>query len=65
MGGSGYERFKEGIYDSGSKNTTSLIKPDGSQEPGFSLKYNTGYVKKIPELQNLFIFVIVTEVPVQ
>ena len=23
-------------------NTTTLIKPDGSQEPGFSLKYNTG-----------------------
>ena len=45
MGGSGYERLEEGIYDSGSKNTTSLIKPDGSQEPGFSLKYNTGYVK--------------------
>ena len=45
MGGSGYERFEEGIYDSGSKNTTTLIKPDGSQEPGFSLKYNTGYEK--------------------
>ena len=23
------------------RNTTTLIKPDGSQEPGFSLKYNT------------------------
>ena len=26
------------------RNTTTLIKPDGSQEPGFSLKYNTAYV---------------------
>ena len=25
--------------------TSSLIKPDGSQEPGFTLNYNTTYVK--------------------
>ena len=26
------------------KTTTTLIKPDGSQEPGFSLKYATRYI---------------------
>ena len=30
-----------GGYD---PDTTTLIKPDGSQEPGFSLKYDTEYV---------------------
>ena len=33
-----------GGKDSESKNTTTLIKPDGSQEPGFSLKYYTAYI---------------------
>ena len=31
-----------GGQDKKSSITTSLIKLDGSQEPGFSLKYNTG-----------------------
>ena len=33
-----------GGLDSESCNTTSLIKPDGRQEPGFSLKYDIEYV---------------------
>ena len=33
-----------GGKDTESKNTTTLIKPDGSQEPGFSLKYYTAYI---------------------
>ena len=33
-----------GGLDSGSRNTTTLIKPDGSQEPGFRLEYNTRYI---------------------
>ena len=37
----------------GSRNTTTLIKPVGSQEPGFSLKYNTLYIW-MKLLDNLF-----------
>ena len=32
-----------GGYDSESRNTTTLIKPEGSQKPSFSLKYDTVY----------------------
>ena len=34
-----------GGWESG--DTTTLIKPDGSQEPGFSLKYHTEYVSMV------------------
>ena len=33
-----------GGWGSEARTTTTLIKPDGSQEPGFSLKYDTRYV---------------------
>jgi len=34
---------------SGSERTTTLIKPDGSQEPGFDLKYDTDQACAIPD----------------
>ena len=36
--------FLMGGGSSESQSTTTLIKPDGSQEPSFSLKYGTSYV---------------------
>ena len=38
MGGVNKEAMNPGVNI---MNSTTLIKPDGSQEPGFSLKYNT------------------------
>ena len=46
-----------GGWESG--DTTTLIKPDGSQEPGFSLKYDTEYVfDDIRELKFNFVYFV-------
>ena len=46
-------------WDRENVNSTTLIKPDGSQEPGFSLKYNTEYeFDDIRELKFSFILYI-------
>jgi len=38
-----------------SQRTTTLIKPDGSQEPGFDLKYDTYYACAIPDEDTVII----------
>ena len=53
-------------YYIGTGNTTTLIKPDGTQEPGFPLKYNTlkyhdGYVLIV--LIQFLIYILASPVP--
>ena len=46
-------------WDRENVNSTTLIKPDGSQEPGFSLKYNTEYeFDDIRELKFSFVYFV-------
>merc|ERR1712032_215461 len=44
-----------GGYYSASERTTALIKPDGTQEPGFDLKYQTEYACAIPDEDTVII----------
>ena len=44
---------------------TTLIKPNGSQEPGFDLKYYTSYVYNGSWLLNCLVIMSIAVVPVQ
>lgn len=46
----GTDTFLMGGYTS--NRTTTLIKPDGTQEPGFDLKYDTYYACAIPDTED-------------